>query len=297
MSWTPVLLALAAALLIGLGFVLQQHAAAQMPPSEKLSPRLLLHLLHRPIWLVGIGCMVAGQILGAVALSTGSLALIEPIMAANLLFALPIAAVWHRCRISRQEWLAALALLAGLAAFVGAGDPHGGHAMKAPWTSLLLATGAVVTVGGGFVYAGRLHPKREASLLASAAGVGYGLQDALTRRTDVKLSHDILGAFVSWPVFVLVGVAVVAILINQSAFEAGPLPQSLPPVTVGEPITGIALGVGVYGEHLMTNWTALLVEGGGLVLTIVGVIFLARSELIAGPQPAVRGRHARVRAE
>lgn len=274
--------ALGAALLLGLGFVLQQHAAASMPPKERLSFRLLVHLVHRPVWLLGIVFMVAGQLLGATALSRGGLALVEPIMAANLLFALPISALWNRCRISRRDWMAAVSLLAGLALFVAAGDPRGGHAARAPWASLLAATLAVVAIGGLFVYVGRrLHRKGEAGLLASAAGVGYGLQDALTRRTEVGMEHGIVGAITAWPVFVLVGVAVVAILLNQSAFEAGPLRLSLPPVTVGEPLTGIALGVGVYGEQLNVTLLSLAAETAGLVLMFLGVLRLARSPIVS----------------
>lgn len=274
--------ALGAALLLGLGFVLQQHAAEEMPPQERLSFRLLAHLVRRPVWLLGIVFMVAGQLLGATALSTGGLALVEPIMAANLLFALPISAVWHRCRIGRREWMAACALLVGLTLFVALGDPRGGAAARAPWTSLLTATLAVVAAGGMLVYMGRrLHRKREPSLLASAAGVGYGLQDALTRRTEVGMEHGITAAITAWPVFVLVAVAIVAIMLNQSAFEAGPLPLSLPPVTVAEPLTGVALGVGVYGEHLDVSWIALGGEAAGLILMVLGVVHLARSPIVS----------------
>ena len=50
---TTIGLSFGAALFLAAGFVIQQHAAAQEPPSERLSFRLLLKLVQRPVWLGG----------------------------------------------------------------------------------------------------------------------------------------------------------------------------------------------------------------------------------------------------
>ena len=63
---------LVAAVLLGIGFVLQQYAARQEPESRFLSPRILTDLLRKPRWLVGIACMVAGQLLAACRSATSS---------------------------------------------------------------------------------------------------------------------------------------------------------------------------------------------------------------------------------
>ena len=51
-------LTLLAALLIGTGFVLQQHAAQREPDSKFLSLRLIADLLRQPRWLAGIGLLL-----------------------------------------------------------------------------------------------------------------------------------------------------------------------------------------------------------------------------------------------
>ena len=51
---------LVAALLLGVGFVLQQYSAEQEPESRFLQFRILTDLLRKPRWLLGIGCMIAG---------------------------------------------------------------------------------------------------------------------------------------------------------------------------------------------------------------------------------------------
>jgi len=120
------LLGLAAAVLLAVGFVLQQHAAEQEPPSLRLSPWLLVDLARRPRWLSGIASMVGGQVLGAVSFNFGAVALVEPLLAANVLFALPLSCLYHRRRMRVIDVVGGLVLVAGLAVFVLASQPGGG---------------------------------------------------------------------------------------------------------------------------------------------------------------------------
>ena len=69
-----------AALSFGLGWVLQQRVAAQAALSELLSYRLVLHLMRNREWWLGIVAMIAGQVLGGVALQLGAVALVEPLL-------------------------------------------------------------------------------------------------------------------------------------------------------------------------------------------------------------------------
>ncbi|WP_433345916.1 hypothetical protein ACQP25_25605 [Microtetraspora malaysiensis] len=97
------LLGLMAAALIGVGFVAQQHAAYTEPLAEILHIRLLLHLMRKPLWRFGIGAMVGGQILGALALRRAGVAQIEPLLATNLIFALAVSALVYQERLGRGE--------------------------------------------------------------------------------------------------------------------------------------------------------------------------------------------------
>lgn len=278
------ILGLAAALALGVGFVLQQRAAAAEPPEEFLSPLLLLRLLQRPLWLAGLGSMVLGQLLGAAALSRGDVSLVEPLLAANLLFALPLAATWQRRRLGWREWVGMVTLSGGLGIFVLVGNPHGGTPGHLPWPNWVIAAGTLAAVVGGLVVVRkRVRLLQEATLLAAAAGVLYGLQDALSRRMlHGDVSVNVGNLVTHWPLYAVVVVAAIGLLLGQSAFEAAPLPASLPAITAGEPITGIALGVGVYGEHIsLTSWR-LGIELAAVAAMVAGVVLLARSPLVAG---------------
>lgn len=283
MNLLAIVIGLAAAFFLAVGFVVQQHAAFEEPADERLSFRLLLHLVRQPMWLAGIAAMIVGQLLGAAALGEGSLALVEPVLAANLLFALPLAAMWRRKRLGAREWAGAISLLVGLSAFVAAGDPYGGHTTRLPWPNWALSGGTIAAVAAVLVASGlRLSGAKQATLWACAAGALYGLQDALTQRTIASFSHGLVSALESWPPFVLLFVGVIALLVGQSAFEAAPLGASLPAITVAEPLTGIAFGVGVYKEHLSLGWPYLLVELLAVVAMVVGVLAVARSPLVTG---------------
>ena len=279
-----VAIGLGAAVFIAIGFVLQQHAAAEEPPEERLSFRLLTHLVRRPVWLAGIASMIAGQLLGAYALSRGSLALVEPVTAANLLFALPLAAVWHRRPICRRDWAGAAAVLVGLSAFVAAGDPYGGTTAGVDSSSWIEALGTIAAVVALLVFSGRrLRPTSEPVRLAAAAGTLFGVQDALTQRTELAARGGLLHMATTWPVFLLLTVGIIGLLLNQSAFEAGPLSRSLPAVVAGEPVTGIALGVGLYHEHLARGFPWVMIEIAGLLVMGWGVLQLAGSSVVAAP--------------
>ena len=288
-------LSLGAALFLAVGFVVQQHAAAEEPASERLSFRLLVKLVQRPLWLGGVAAQAAGQLLGAAALGSGPLGLVEPVMATNLLFALPLASAWNRRRFGAREWLGAAALIAGLAVFIGVGDPHGGTTAHLPWPNWVLSGGVIVVLVAGVVAVGRRRPAtQQATILAAGAGMLYGLQDALTQRTMAVLGHGFVAVVVSWPAFALVAVAIVGMLLAQSAFEAAPLSASLPAITAVEPITGIAFGIGVYREYLdLTGW-ALGVELVGLAVAILGVYLVAASPLVTGAAatPSSAGRRS-----
>ena len=106
---------LVAAVLLGIGFVLQQYAARQEPECLFLSPRIIIDLLHKPRWLTGIACMVAGQLLAAWSIGHAALTLVEPLLTTYLLFALLLAVPMAKQAMRWTEVAGALILCAGVA--------------------------------------------------------------------------------------------------------------------------------------------------------------------------------------
>ncbi|GGL12896.1 hypothetical protein Sme01_20480 [Sphaerisporangium melleum] len=275
-----ILISLVAACLLGLGFVAQQHAAYRRPLEEMLHPRLLLDLIHMPLWLAGIGLMFCGQVLGAVALQRADVARVEPLLATNLLFALAAAHVIYQERFGRMLRLGAVLVCGGVALFLAAGQPRGGGPPDVVSLRWLAALPVVIVAAALVGYGWRRSLRVKAVSLAAAAGVLYGLQDVLTRSSLLTLSGG-SNVAATWQPYVLPCVAVVGLLLNQSAFDAAPLQISLPATTAAEPITGIVLGVVVFAERLQTGSWPLAGQVAGLVAMVAGNVILGRSPFLA----------------
>ncbi|MFJ3673105.1 DMT family transporter [Streptomyces sp. NPDC090106] len=275
MSVLVLVLAVSAACCLGFGFVLQQNAAQRAPLNDFLSPRLLLDLVKVPRWLGGIGLMVAGMVLGAIALGQGELSLVEPLLATNLLFALALSRKQTRQPLGRQGW-AGLALLAGgVTAFIVAGEPHGGSALEDPFRQWLIIGAMIGLALLLTTYAKRSRLSSGPALLAVAAGLLYGVQDALTRVSGQRFADGGLAEVLTgWQPYAVLALGVTGLVLVQSAFETASLRMSLPALTAAQPLAGILCGVGFLGDRLRTDTGALAWEAAGLAAVVVGIVLL-----------------------
>ena len=277
----PVLLGVVGAAFLGTGFVVQQRQAAQVASDDSFSVRLLLRLMQHWVWWLGIASMALGYALIGVSLGTGNLVLVEPLIAANLLFALPVAAAWCGRQPGRQAMLGALGLAGGVTGFVLAAYPHGGRSDDVPGADWLVAGLVVAAVmAAALTLAWRRHGGSRAVLLGIATGTAYGLQDGLTRDVYGAFVHHGAGAWADWSVWTLIAVGALGVLLAQNAFDCAPLTSSLPAISIMEPLCGIALGVALFDEHLRTSLPALLLAGGSLAVMLVGAFFVSRAPVV-----------------
>jgi drug/metabolite transporter (DMT)-like permease len=269
---------LVAAVLLGIGFVLQQYAARQEPESRFLSLRIIPDLLRKPRWLIGIGCMVAGQLLAAWSIGHAALTLVEPLLTTYLLFALLLAVPMSKQAMHWTEVAGALLLCAGvsLLSLSRSTKPIGlSFGSFSHWYAAAIIAGvAYVAVLAGVA---RRGPAR-ATLIGLAAGLVFGIQDALTRQTlEILQGQPVTVLFTNWAPYCLLGAGIVGLWLMQNAFSAGPLHASLPTIAAGEPVAGIALGIVVFGDRIQVSPGMLAIEAGGIAALIVGVVAVARS--------------------
>ena len=274
---------LVAAVLLGIGFVLQQYAARQEPECRFLSPRILTDLLRKPRWLLGIACMVAGQLLAAWSLGHLELTLVEPLLTTYLLFALILAVPMSKQAMTWTEVAGALILCAGvtLLSLSRSTKPIGlSFGSFSHWPAAAIIAGvAYVAVLAGM---SRRGPAR-ATLIGLAAGLVFGIQDALTRQTlEILQGHPLSVLLATWPPYCLLATGIVGLWLMQNAFSAGPLHASLPTIAAGEPVAGILLGIVVFGDRIQISPGQLAIEAGGIAALIVGVVLVARSSAFGG---------------
>lgn len=271
------LLGVGAACCLGFGFVLQQRAAARAPLADFLSFRLLLDLIHMPDWLLGVGLMVCGQVLGAVALAYGEVSLVEPLTATNLLFAMALSRRLTGQPLGWNGWGGVALLALGVTAFIVAGQPTGGGTEAGAlrhWLVFGIVAGLALLLT---LKARRLSRSGEAALLGLAAGMLYGLQDSLTRVCgQIVKDEGVAPLAAHWQPYAVAVIGLTGMLLVQSAFEMAPLRMSLPSLTAAQPIVGIVCGVSFLGDQLRFSAGALAWEAAGLAAIVLGVVLLGR---------------------
>lgn len=279
------LLAIVAALVVAVGEVVQQRSAAQAPPEDNLSVRLLLWLVRRPRWLAGLAASIVGNMLFATAVGRGNVAQVEAVFVVRLLFALILAALWGRRRVPVRDLLGSLAINAGLITFLLAAHPSkGSSGSPVPDPRWLFGGGSVVMAALVLtMFASRWPPVPKAAVLGVGGGLLFGLQAALTQSAIHVLTHDgVVALLATWNGYAVVAVAVLGMLLIQSAFAAAPLTASYPAVVTAELISGIILGVAVLGGSIRLASTGLAVGIVGLLAMVVGIYLLTTSPLVTG---------------
>ena len=136
---TAILLAVAASLCTATASVCQR-IGARSSESAGFDVWLVLRLARRPVWLLGLASMILGFVFQLTALQYGALALVQPILALELLFVFGYLAVAgsRRVKVRRRDWLAAAAMSAGNRLVPPPGIAVGRAAARA---GLLLAAG------------------------------------------------------------------------------------------------------------------------------------------------------------
>lgn len=285
-----ILAALSSALCYAAASVLQHHSASGAPDHECLKPSLLVRLARQPLWLIGILADVGGFAFQFWALGHGPMVLVQPLLVSGLLFALPLGALAARRSIPPGDLLGAVAVVAGLGLFLGVAQPGPGR-QASPEAWIVAAGCTVVPVGlaaAVAVFSGAASV-RKARWLGVAAGISYGFAAALVVATaHVLRRHGLWHCFVSWQLYALVVAGLLTLLIGQSAFQAGPLSESLPIITAVDPVVSIVIGCILLRETIVHSPIALLGEVIGLGIMTVGIMVDGRSVLVSGEASRVR---------
>lgn len=273
--------ALIAALTFAISAVLQQRSARQVPQDESMRPAMVLDLLRRKAWLAGVGSMVLAYVFQAVALGFGPVAVVEPIVASELIFAVPIAV--HRAgrRPGRREWAGMMSAALGVAVFLIAASPSGGTSEPDVAHWLIGFVPSAVLGGALVIVARRTDGPLRAGLLAAAAGLSFGLLSLLTKSAlGVLSSSGVVGLIESWHPWALFALGALGFFIGQSGFQAAPLASSLPVMDTIEPISAVVLSGLVLGEQIQLAPIHIVGELLGALGVVVGLFLLGRSPLV-----------------
>ncbi len=277
-----IVLALVAAFLFALGLVLQEKAASSLPP-EAVGKGFLLTLARKPVWLLGSGAQILGFVAQAIALGVGRMVVVQPLLVASIVFALPLSwAIEHR-RIRREELVGAALVTAGLGGLLAFSKPAEGtdDASLGAWA---LVGGATVGLAAVlFLVARGRPPALRAGLLGTAGGILFGLAAALTKATISLVDDGLETVFTDWHVYALVLVSIPAFWLEQAALQTGALAAAVATTMAFDPLSSLVFGIVLFDEALHETALGYTLTAGALATTLAGLFVLARAK---GAEPA-----------
>ena len=232
----------------------------------------------RRLWLVGWSTNLIGFGVRRWPCTPGSVALVQPVLVTQLLFAVPMAAARAaptrrldrpRPRPSAAVWWSSSPyagwrrLTADRPGPARLGPPgHGGRRGRDP---------------------GRLRAgvRAAATLLAVAAGLCFAVSAAMIKlTTDDLLYRGVAATARDWPGYTLAVATLAGLLLGQGAFAGGSLPSALAAMSITNPVASYAVGVFAFGvafPHAASDLAALV---GAAALISIGAVGLANSPLV-----------------
>jgi len=271
-----VLLSLVSAVAYAGGAIVQERVAANTPGTTYAPMRQLA-------WWIAVGLNALGGLLHVVALAYGPLSLVQPLGALTIVFALPMAAVFVRRRAGATAWRGAIMAtvgLAGLLALVGTADSQSLNSTQR--VVVALVTGGAVVALMMAARAVHRHPAVRSVLLATAAGVAFGMSSVFTKTVAVDWTGGVSLADV--PSLAVIGVlATAGMLLSQASYRGAGLAAPLATLTVINPIVAAAVGITMFGETFRYGETGTALALGCGVVAAGGLILLT-TERISGSE-------------
>lgn len=275
--------ALVAAATFALATALLHRAAELVGSAARAAGTGLGHFVtgnvRHPLWIAGMVAELIGFGLHGLALHSGPLTLVQPLLVSGLVFALPIRQLLDRRRPEATELMWAGALAVGLVAFLLSATPGEGPTSAPDLVPTIIAT---VLIGLGMVASGvaglRLGGRRAAAVLGFGAGLGFAAVAGLLKVVTTDLTSQGIGVLGDWPLYALLPAGLGGLLLNQLAFRAAPLRHSLPTMSTVDPLVSLLIGAAVFDEPFRHAPIAILGEVVGLLLIVGSIVALTRRE-------------------
>src|ERR1700712_113981 len=266
-----------ASILFNLGIALQAIEARRTPREEGLRASLIWDLLHRKLWVTGLGIEWLGGPLEILAFAWAPFVVVQPLLACGLLVLLAVARRLLGEMPSRAGWIGVGLIIAGIGLIAwgapGEQDHHRG-------------AGAVIGVVGGlvlvslipFALRGRRWDTAMTAVLGSACG--FAATNVAMKLMADDIGHDQWVRAVIWlTVAALAGFG--ATVTGMTAPQRGPATTVIPISTAVQTFLPVALEPLFLEESFRDaslEGIPLLV---GLVVMLVGIVVLARTRHVS----------------
>jgi drug/metabolite transporter (DMT)-like permease len=264
------ILALGSALGANLAFLLKQRGAVLAAPIRLRHPLRSAAALFRSRWFV-IGWVVSivAWVLHVAALSLADLSFVQAVMSGGLVFMAVLAERFFGVRLGRRQWAGVTLTAAGLAVIGLTAKTEGPQ--RSSLAALIAVEGAILAIGVGLVRISMrrgLAHRREGLLLATAAGVLFGVSDVAIKY--LTHAHGPLHGLLSpWTLTAVISF-VISFYASARSLQIG-LPIEVIAITsVAANLAAIVGGVLVFGEPIGSGALGITARLLAFCLVIAG---------------------------
>jgi hypothetical protein len=272
-------LALVTALLYAISNVLEMLEAEKVPDEYAMKPTLLVRLVQKPRWLLGLLSDFGGYICHAIALGIATVVFVEPILATGILMSLFIGSRFVHRSVYKADWIAAGILSGGLALFLYEVSPTGGRQLARTRDWAIAGPAAVVAILICMSLGRATRGRPRAALLGVAAGIAFGAAALLTKALVHYLGEGIFAWVPHWEPYALALAAIGGVIVAQSALQTGALGAAVGSTESMSVISGSIFGLFLLNERVGAHGTF---EIAALVLSVAailgGIVQLSQAE-------------------
>jgi drug/metabolite transporter (DMT)-like permease len=264
------ILAVASALGTNLGFLFKQRGAVLAPQIRPSHPLRSAAGLFRSRWfLVGwiVSFIAWGLHVGA--LSLASLSSVQAVLSGGLVFLAVLAERFFGFHLGRRQWIGVTITAAGLLVIGLTTTTEGPQ--RSSLAALIAVEGAILVLGIGLVRISTrrgIGHRREALLLATAAGVLFGVSDVAMK----YLTHStgpLFGLLSPWTLTALVSF-VISFYASARSLQVGEAIEVIAITSVAANLAAIVGGVLVFGEPIGSGAAGVIARVLAFCLVIAG---------------------------
>ncbi|MFC6155769.1 hypothetical protein ACFWUU_04765 [Kribbella sp. NPDC058693] len=269
--------ALGAAVLFGVGAIMQAVGSRKVPTESELSPRrfggFVVALLKQPAFLGALALNLAGFGLHFVALRLLPLYLAQAGIAVSLVVTALLATRLMSDQLSALEWSAVAAVCVGLGVLaVSAGDAGANVQHHGLTIGIIVGLITIAVLGAT---ASRSQHGVSTALLGMLAGLGYaGVAISARLLQDGSISE----LFHSPTLYTLPISGALAFILYSLALQRGSVTLATTPMIALQTITPAAVGVFVLNDAVRAGWWPAAIIG--FALSAAGSVILVRFESV-----------------
>ncbi len=259
--------------------ILQRQATGTQEKHILYSRNFFTQVTRHPLFLIGTVLQLLAAAFHLLALSQGSLIIVQPLLTLDLVFLVLFMHFRYKLKTGKQEWIPVAAIVLGLCAFFIVSHPESGHAPYVSLKWVLTIIFGALAIGICMVIAKISDSaKVRAVFSALATAICYGLNSGFAKLVVTQLkSHGLFPLFIHWPIYALIVSAIFSVVLMQNAYASGPLVTSQPILETVGPLFSSFIAIILFGDFVRHSPVAIAGEVLSSAVLIWGIFKLGGS--------------------